>query len=161
VDGVPRALPVAPVRGQMVSFAAAALRHVTYGPGGYVLPRASATIAGSTMERVGFESGTTAEGVGAIVAAARAICPALGEAPVREAWSGLRPVTPDLLPIIGRDPDFPALLYACGHSRNGILLAPLTAHVIAALAAGEDPRHDLAPFSVARFAERREPMADG
>jgi glycine/D-amino acid oxidase-like deaminating enzyme len=61
-------------------------------------------------------------------------------------------VTPDFLPIIGRDPDYPSLLYACGHSRNGVLLAPLTADCIAALAVAEDPPYSIAPFSVERFA---------
>lgn len=68
-----------------------------------------------------------------------------------QAWAGLRPVTPDLLPIIDRDPAYPSLLYACGHSRNGILMAPLTADCIALLAAKMTPPHDLSPFALARF----------
>jgi len=83
--------------------------------------------------------------------AAGASCPPLGDAAVIEAWSGLRPVTPDLLPILGADPEFPALVYACGHSRNGILLAPITAAVTRAAALGENPQWDLSPFGIARF----------
>jgi glycine oxidase len=151
IDGLPRALPVTPVRGQMVSFDAAPLGHVVYGPEGYVVPRGSRTVAGSTMERVGFAVGTTTAGVAGIVRAAGALCPPLAGAFVGDTWSGLRPVTPDLLPIIGRDPEYGGLLYACGHSRNGILLAPLTGDCIAALATGEEPEWDLAPFRVERF----------
>ena len=66
-------------------------------------------------------------------------------------WAGLRPVTPDFQPILGRDPDRPSVIYACGHSRNGILMAPLTGDCVAALACGEEPWYDLSPFSVARF----------
>jgi glycine oxidase len=103
------------------------------------------------MERVGFEVGTTADAIAGLLAAAAAICPALREAEVRDQWSGLRPVTPDLLPIIGPDPEFPRVVYACGHSRNGILPAPLTADCVAALVAGAESPHDISPFSVERF----------
>jgi glycine/D-amino acid oxidase-like deaminating enzyme len=61
-------------------------------------------------------------------------------------------VTPDLLPILGPDPQEPSLVYACGHSRNGILLAPLTGECIAALLSGETPPADISPFRVTRFA---------
>ena len=69
-----------------------------------------------------------------------------------ERWAGLRPVTPDLMPILGRDPETAGLLYATGHSRNGVLMAPLTGDCVAALAAGDPPPVDLAPFGVERFA---------
>ena len=67
-------------------------------------------------------------------------------------WSGLRPVTPDALPILGRDPLFEAVVYACGHSRNGVLLAPLTGDVVADVVLGREPAHDISPFRVERFA---------
>ncbi|HEU4565538.1 MAG TPA: FAD-dependent oxidoreductase, partial [Gemmatimonadaceae bacterium] len=152
IRGVPRALPVAPVRGQMLALDAVPLRHVTYGPGGYVVPRGGATIAGSTMENVGFEVGTTDAGMRAIERTVATICPPLAHAPRRASWSGLRPVTPDLHPIIGADPECPTLFYACGHSRNGILLAPLTGDCIAALVTGAEPPQDVRPFAVTRFA---------
>jgi glycine/D-amino acid oxidase-like deaminating enzyme len=66
-------------------------------------------------------------------------------------WSGLRPVTPDFLPILGRDPAFDAVVYACGHSRNGVLLAPLTGDAVADLVLGTAPAHDLTPFRIERF----------
>lgn len=151
LGGLPRSLPVEPVRGQMLSYAAAPLGHVTYGAHGYVVPRGGATVAGSTMEHVGFEVGTTSDGQAAIGAAVGEICPPLARAPVRDRWSGLRPVTPDLQPIIGREPARASLVYACGHSRNGVLLGPLTGECVAALVAGEEPPHDLTPFRAERF----------
>jgi glycine/D-amino acid oxidase-like deaminating enzyme len=60
-------------------------------------------------------------------------------------------VTPDLLPILGPDPEEPRLLYACGHSRNGILMAPLCGDVLADLVEGHEPAYDLRPFGVERF----------
>jgi len=150
--GLPRSLPVEPVRGQMISLDAAPLRHVAYCGHGYVVPRDSArSVVGSTMEHAGFESHTTAEGLAQLSATAGSICPALAAARTLDRWSGLRPVTPDLLPILGPDPDMDALYYACGHSRNGILLGPLSGECVAALIAGEVPALDLSPFSVSRF----------
>ncbi|MDQ3698846.1 MAG: glycine oxidase ThiO [Gemmatimonadota bacterium] len=151
IAGAPRSLPVSPLRGQMISLSTAPVSRVTYGRAGYIVPRAGGTIAGTTMEPVGFEVGTTADGIAEILRAATEICPSLATAAPRGAWSGLRPVTPDLLPIIGPDPDVPTLLYACGHSRNGILLAPLTGDCIAALATGGAPAHELGAFSIERF----------
>jgi glycine oxidase len=83
------------------------------------------------MERVGFTPGTTAEGVARVSSAAEEICPSLAAAQPATAWSGFRPVTPDMLPLIGADPRNPRIVYATGHSRNGVLLAPLTAEIVA------------------------------
>ncbi|MGI9076172.1 MAG: NAD(P)/FAD-dependent oxidoreductase [Gemmatimonadaceae bacterium] len=151
IAGLPRKIPVAPVRGQMLSVAAHPLAHVTYGPHGYIVPRGNNSVMGSTMETAGFEVATTEAGISEILGAARSLCPALGMAPEVARWSGLRPVTPDLLPIIGRDPANESLLYACGHSRNGILFAPFTGESVASLASGDNPEPDLMPFSIERF----------
>ena len=153
--GLPRPIPVEPVRGQMLSLDAEPLRHAVYGPGGYLVPRADGrTLVGATMERVGFDPRTTPEGIDGLRATAETLCPPLAEAARLDAWAGLRPITPDLEPIIGPDPEWPALIYACGHSRNGILMAPLTGDVVARLALGETSPHDLAPFRVERFEGR-------
>lgn len=152
VAGLPRPIPVEPVRGQMLALEATPLRHVVYGPGGYVVPRgAQRVLVGSTMERVGFDAATTAEGVAHLRRVAEGIYPALASAPELERWAGLRPVTPDLLPILGADPEEPRLVYACGYSRNGILLSPLAGECVAAVAAGETPPFDLAPFAPTRL----------
>ncbi len=161
IDGLPRILPIEPVRGQILALgnppdsagSRSRLRHVVYGPGGYLVPRESGDVlVGSTMERAGFDASTTDSAQAELHAVAAALYPPLARAPTVDCWAGLRPVTPDLLPILGRDPVQPALVYACGHSRNGILLAPLSGECVAALIAGETPPADISPFSISRFA---------
>ena len=150
--GLPRALPIEPVRGQMMSVASRALRHVVFAAGGLAVPRADGrTLVGSTVERVGFDGTHTEEGAQAVRAIATRLSPALAAAPRLNVWAGLRPMTPDGQPIVGVDPEHDALVYDCGHSRNGVLLAPLTGRCAAALALGEDPGVELTPFHVARF----------
>ncbi|HJP61347.1 MAG TPA: FAD-dependent oxidoreductase, partial [Gemmatimonadaceae bacterium] len=142
---------VKPARGQLVSYTSTPLRHVAYGPRGYVVPRTDTLIGGSTMEDVGFDANTTASGIKKVRAAAEEICPVLESAQEVTAWAGLRPVTPDLLPMVGADPEFASLLYACGHSRNGVLMAPLTGDIIADLVTASPLSHDLAQFRPDRF----------
>jgi len=142
---------VKPARGQLVSYSSTPLRHVTYGPSGYVVPRGAVTIGGTTMENVGFDTSTTTSGVKKVRSAAEEICPALASSETTEAWAGLRPVTPDMLPMIGPDPKHPSLIYACGHSRNGVLMAPLTGDLIADLVTESPLSHDLSQFRPDRF----------
>ena len=150
--GLPRPLPVAPVRGQMMSVASRALRHVVFAGGGYAVPRPDGrTLVGSTWEHVGFDGGHTEAGAVAVRDIAGRISPRLGDAPRLNVWAGLRPMTPDGQPIVGAEPLQPALVYACGHSRNGVLLAPLTGSAAAAVALGETPAVDLTPFRADRF----------
>jgi glycine oxidase len=154
IDGLPRPLPIDPLRGQMFSVVAPPTsrpRHVTYGPSAYLVPRGERTLIGATLERVGFDATTTAEGLSELRAHATAIWPAVADAPMVSSWAGLRPVTPDLLPIIGADPALPALVYACGHSRNGILMAPLTGDCVAAIVTGGVVPADVSAFAVDRF----------
>ena len=144
---------VHPIRGQLIAFepGPAAVRHVICGAGGYLIPRSDGcTVAGGTMEQAGFESVTTPDATESIRARAAHLCPALFTRPVHSSWAGLRPMTPDLLPVVGPDPDRPRVMYACGHSRNGILLAPLTAIVIADIITGTPHRHDLSQFRPGR-----------
>lgn len=141
---------VQPARGQLVSYPLAPLQHVAYGPRGYLVPRGGSTIGGSTMENVGYDASITDDGVRKVRSAAEEICPALSPAKTR-AWAGLRPVTPDMLPIIGPDPEQPSLIYACGHSRNGVLMAPLTGDLIADLVTGTPLSFDLSQFRPDRF----------
>lgn len=150
--GIPRPVPVEPARGQMVAFSEALLSHVVIAPRGYLVPRAGRTIVGSTLEHVGFDASTTGAAMEQLARLASRTVPALARAEQQPGWAGLRPVTPDMLPILGRDPEFPRLVYSCGHSKNGILTAPLAAECLAALIAGDRPAHDLSPFSIARFA---------
>lgn len=152
--GLPRPLPVQPIRGQIVRLGPGPLRvgRTLESSEGYLVPRDDGSVlAGSTEERAGFEAVTSARGVARILEGALRLLPGLGEHPVAEAWAGLRPGTPDRLPILGPDPDRPGLLYATGHFRNGVLLAPETAEIVARLVAGEDPELDLSPFRPDRF----------
>jgi glycine oxidase len=151
ISGAAFARAVTPSRGQLVSYSVSPMRHVVYGPRGYVVPRGGVTIGGSTMENVGFDANTTAGGVRKVRGAAEEICPPLASALQVMAWAGLRPVTPDMLPILGADPASPSMLYACGHSRNGVLMAPLTGDIIADLVTGTPLSHDLAQFRPDRF----------
>ena len=152
IPGATGSSEVSPCRGQLASYKGTGLRHVTYGPRGYLVPRFSGTIvAGSTMEYVGFDSATTPEGLARVHSAAEEIAPGLAISPITLEWAGLRPVTPDMLPVIGRDENAPHIIYAAGHSRNGILMAPLTGETVAALSVGESPAHDLSQFRPGRF----------
>src|SRR2546422_7107171 len=90
ISGARFAKHIKPARGQLVSYSSTPLRHVAYGPSGYIVPRGSITIAGSTMENVGFDTTTTASGVKKVRAAAEEICPVLASSTTTEAWAGLR-----------------------------------------------------------------------
>ncbi len=147
---------VRPARGQMVQLQTRLplFSHVLFSDKGYVIPRADGrVIVGSTLEFAGFEKHVTAEGLHRILSLAMEICPALASAPVQETWAGLRPYTDDHLPILGAGP-LPGLFLATGHFRNGILLAPITAKLLAQAVLGETPSVDLAPFRFDRFPRR-------
>jgi len=147
-------LPTHPVRGQILSLAAAAPRQIVVDDACYLVPRGNGRVlVGSTMEEVGFDRRITAEGIAGLAAAASALVPALAEAPILSGWAGLRPATGDGLPAIGPGA-LPGLYYACGHLRHGILLAPITARLIVRLLRGEPPGHDLTAFDPRRFASR-------
>ena len=151
VSGAAFARAVEPARGQLVSYPVAPLRHVAYGPRGYVVPRGDATIGGSTMESVAFNANTTDAGIAKVRSASEEICPALASSGPARSWAGLRPVTPDMLPLIGTDPIHESLIYACGHGRNGVLMAPLTGDLVADLVTGTPLSHDLSQFRPGRF----------
>ena len=151
IVGPTLARAVRPARGQLVSYAISPMRHVAYGPRGYVVPRSGSTIGGSTMENVAFDANTTAEGTAKVRSASEEICPTLASVGVARSWAGLRPVTPDMLPMIGADAEHESLIYACGHGRNGVLMAPLTGDLIADLVTGTPLSHDLSQFRPDRF----------
>lgn len=150
-----RALPVSPVGGQMVALETVppVLSRVIQATGCYLVPRSDGRVlVGATMERRGFAARPTAGGVHALLGAALRAIPRLASAPVVEQWAGLRPGTPDGLPILGPDPDVAGLIHATGHFRNGILLAPITAELIADVVTGAAPALALEPFRADRFA---------
>jgi len=147
---------VRPARGQMVQLQTRLplFSHVVFSDKGYLIPRTDGrVIAGSTLEFAGFEKHVTAEGLHRILSLAMELCPALGPAPVQETWAGFRPYTDDHLPILGAGP-LPGLFLATGHFRNGILLAPVTAKLVAEVVLGRSPSVDLTPFRFDRFPRR-------
>jgi glycine oxidase len=153
IDGLPRPLSVAPVRGQMAAlpWPPGAQRAIIYGRDCYIVARGDEAIVGSTMEYVGFRPEVTPTGLGRIFAGATALYPSLNRSEVRRTWSGLRPMTPDGLPILGGEPRLQGLWYATGHGRNGILLAGLTGLLLKQLISGEPAAEDLEAFAAARF----------
>lgn len=126
-------LKIEPVRGQMVCFAAPQIaRHVIYSSRGYLVPRRDGRLlAGSTSEHVGFDKRVTEDGVKSIMSMASEIAPSLKDLPVDASWAGFRPHAEDDLPVLGPDEEVEGLFYATGHYRNGVLLAPITAELIA------------------------------
>lgn len=153
VRGLPRSLPVEPVRGQILCLPWPENDPpvVMYCGTGYVMERGGQAICGSTMERVGFDSATTDDGLRGIREMVSRIYPALGAVESLDSWAGLRPMAPDRHPIVGPDPVVGNLWYATGHGRNGILLAAMTGELIAALYTGEEIEYDLSPISPARL----------
>ena len=145
--------PVEPVRGQIVAFELSPplLRHVVCSAHGYLVPRADGRLlAGSTAERAGFDKSVTAGGLRTVLDGALRIAPALAEVRVADAWAGLRPGTPDELPVIGAG-GLRGLIHAAGLFRNGILMGPLVGELAAGLALGQPPPLDLAAFAPGRF----------
>lgn len=147
-------LRIKPVRGQMLSFEAnpQVARHVVYSPRGYIVPRRDGRLlAGSTTEHVGFEKRVTAAGMQSILSAALEISPRIASLPLVDSWAGLRPRAADTLPVLGPCAEIEGLYYATGHYRNGILLAPITAELIAGAIVDKIIPATLAIFSPDRF----------
>lgn len=153
IEGLPRPLAVEPIRGQMTALDWPAGHPVciAFGAGCYLLRRGEEALVGATMEYVGFDPAVTPAAISRLAENAGRLYPALAGKPVRRSWAGLRPVTPDAKPYIGPDPAVEGLWYATGHGRSGIVLAAITADIIADLYAGQPVEHDLAPVSPARF----------
>jgi glycine oxidase len=147
------ALPVFPVRGQIMALnmEPPTLRHTIYAHHGYLVPRGNGRIiVGATAEEAGFDCRPTAGGMAWLLETARSLVPKLSEASFDSVWAGLRPATPDGLPIIGRLPGYENAYAATGHFRNGILLAPITGALVTDLILKGEKR-DLQPFLPERF----------
>jgi glycine oxidase len=134
IDGVDERVPVRPVRGQLLHLAwkGEPLRRVLWSPRCYLVPWHDGTVlVGATVEEAGFDESVTVAGVRDLLDAACEVVPHAANAGFGAARVGLRPGTPDDLPVIGRSSVNPNLVYATGHFRNGVLLAPLTAQLVA------------------------------
>jgi glycine oxidase len=151
--------PVRPIKGQMIALrmdpSAPLINHVLWAPGLYLVPRRDGRlILGATVEEKAFDTTLTAGGVLALLDAAWRTVPSIEELPIEEMWVGHRPGSRDDAPILGPGP-LAGLVYATGHHRNGILLAPVTADAIARLVLDGTVEPAIRPFGVERFAPVR------
>jgi glycine/D-amino acid oxidase-like deaminating enzyme len=152
----PLQFPVKPVKGQMLAvLGGPVLKHVIRGEDVYLVPRNDGKIViGSTLEDAGFDKKVNVDTIEKLFRAAADLVPEIARSRQHEAWAGLRPGTPDELPILG-ETAIPGYFVATGHYRDGILLAPATAKVAGDLIARRECSYDLTPFSPSRFPELR------
>jgi glycine oxidase len=158
IAGVAPYAPVSPTKGQMVVLRheKVKIEHVLWSENVYLVPRNDGRIlGGSTVERVGFDRTVTAGGLKKIINGAIELVPALQNARIEETWAGLRPDSPDHLPILGPT-DLDGLIIATGHFRSGILLAPLTASLVCEWITRRKVSVDWERFSPMRFLESRQ-----
>ena len=150
----PLSFPTRPVKGQMLCVVGAQhglVNHVVRAPDVYMVPRSDGRIViGSTLEDAGFDKRVDSETIQRLHQAAADLVSELGEARMLETWAGLRPGTPDALPLLGAT-EVENYFVAAGHYRDGILLAPVTALVMSQAVRGSKPDFDLSAFSSLRF----------
>ena len=147
-------VPVRPIRGQLLRLRLPEppLSRIVWGGSCYLVPWTDGSVlVGATVEDVGFDESATVQGVQQLLANAEALLPALNGARFNEVRVGLRPQTPDELPVIGASSTMRGVYYATGHYRNGVLLAPLTALMLADLMIDRRERQELSLVTPARF----------
>jgi glycine oxidase len=153
----PQSFPTRPVKGQMLAMVMASedrLRHVVRSPEVYLIPRSDGRVViGATLEEAGFNKQTIPATIKRLHEAALILVPALQKGKILEAWAGLRPGTPDHLPILGGT-DLPGYFVASGHYRDGILLAPVTAKLMVQVISGTALDFNLDNFSAQRFRKK-------
>jgi len=154
LGGLIPSLYVEPVKGQIVTLETvpAVIRHCVFREEVYLVPRSSGELLiGATVERVGYDKQVTAAGLRTLLTRAVAAVPAIDQRPILRSWAGLRPAAPDLLPILGPWPGLGGCFVATAHLRNGILLAPITAQLIAEWVTGKGPTLPVESFLPQRF----------
>lgn len=153
---VPHTFPVRPVKGQMLAVVdGPALKYVIRGEKVYLVPRSDRRIViGSTLEDAGFNKQIDVDTIQKLFHAAIELVPALSKARQHEAWAGLRPGTPDELPILGETATN-GYFIASGHYRDGILLAPVTAKVMSDLVLGKSVEREISSFAPFRFSQSK------
>src|SRR5262245_28709329 len=157
VAGLQPPIPVYPRKGQILSLGMpeGAFRRMIRWGSSYFVPRsATELVVGATNEDAGFDMAHTPAGLGRLLMDAQQISSHVGAYPILETWTGLRPATPDGLPILGASA-IPSVYYATGHYRNGVLLAPITASIIADLLEGRTPAIPIQAYSPLRFSATR------
>ena len=149
----PLSFPVRPVKGQMLALVGGPrLKHAIRAENVYLVPRTDGRLViGSTLEEAGYDKRTDLDTIQRLLHAAVEVVPGLAGAKIHDDWAGLRPGTPDELPILGES-EVTGYFVASGHFRDGILLAPITAQVMTDVILGKAPGYDLGNFSPARFA---------
>lgn len=153
-DWLPAALPIRPVKGQMLVFDAQpdTLTQMVLDGDKYLIPRRDGRIlAGSTVESTDFDKSTTAAARAELSAFATGLLPALQHFPVSHHWAGLRPGTPQGIPYIGRHPAYRNLSINAGHFRNGLVMGPASARLLADLLLNRQPAIDPAPYFPGRL----------
>jgi glycine oxidase len=153
LPGLKPPIPVYPRKGQILSLGmpSGAFRRMIRWGSSYFMPRSSGElVVGATSEDAGFDLSNTPSGLGRLLSDAQQISSHTGSYPILETWTGLRPATPDGLPILGPSA-IPGVYYATGHYRNGVLLAPVTAALIADLINARKPAFPIDDYSPARF----------
>lgn len=146
-------IDVGPVRGQMLLYRAVpgAIRRILLAAGRYAIPRRDGLVLfGSTVEETGFEKETTPEAREELRRAAESLAPVLADCGIEQHWSGLRPGSADEIPYIGHVPGVQGLFLNAGHFRNGLLLAPASARLMADMVLGRDSELDPRDYSVIR-----------
>ncbi|MDP2030644.1 MAG: glycine oxidase ThiO [Thiobacillus sp.] len=158
LSGMQAAPHIRPIRGQMLLFKLepGVLDTILYRNGLYLIPRRDGhVLAGSTLEDVGFDKSTDDATRLRLHAQATELLPALADVQPVQHWAGLRPGSPDNIPIIGRHPDFENVFINAGHYRYGVTLAPASAELLVDLMQGKKPALDPAPYSWQAALERR------
>jgi glycine oxidase len=154
----PFGVPTRPVKGQMLcvipqtaSSQGPPIRHVVRTPEVYIIPRSDGRmLLGATLEEAGFDKRVDSDTIQRLHQAAIGVAPVVEQMKIHDAWAGLRPGSPDSLPILGAT-SLKGYYAATGHYRDGIMLAPVTARLMPQLLTGESPELDLQPFSPLRF----------
>jgi len=147
------AVAIRPVRGQMLMYRGepGLIRHIVLLGGHYVIPRQDGRIlVGSTLEEVGFDNSTTGDAESELRAFATRQFPCLESLPIERHWSGLRPGSPEGIPYICPIPGYTGLYLNSGHFRNGVILGPASARLMADLVLDREPIVDPAPYELAR-----------
>ncbi len=160
-DWLGMSLPVSPLGGQILSLRqpappSAPLRHIIFGEAVYLAPKADGTIiVGATKEEVGFDAHITAGGIAWLLNTAMKLTPVLEHSAIERIWAGLRPKTPDTLPILGAAPHWENVTLATGHNSIGVLLSAITGQTIAeCVTTGRTPEI-IRSFSLTRFSRIR------
>jgi glycine oxidase len=151
--GLQPPIPIYPRKGQILSLGmpAGAFRRMIRWENSYFSPRSTGElVVGATNEDAGFDLSNTPGGIGRLLMDAQQISSHAGAYPILETWAGLRPATPDGLPILGPSA-IPGVFYATGHYRNGVLLAPITAAIVSDLIEGRSPALSIDAYSPSRF----------